>query len=106
MEQYSSEEVNTRLAGQDGLLLMWNPKVHYRVHKSSPSVTIMCHMNPGDSFVLNIFMAHFDIIFPSTRRPFKRTFPSIFQLKFCINFFSRMCVLYRIFHTQFDHDGV
>jgi hypothetical protein len=61
MKQYSSSEVNTRLTGQDVLFHLWNTKVHYPVHKSSPVVTIVFHMNPGDTLISNFIVIHFEL---------------------------------------------
>jgi hypothetical protein len=36
MEQRSSSEANSHSASQEILRFIRNPKIHYRVHKSSP----------------------------------------------------------------------
>jgi hypothetical protein len=66
MELSPSWEPATCVATQELLSILWNPKVHYRVHKSTPLIPIRSYINPIHIIPSYLSKIHFNIVHPST----------------------------------------
>ena len=65
MEQSPSWEANWFAASQEIPRILWNPKVHYRIHKSPPPVPILSKLNPVHTPVSHFLKIQLNIILPS-----------------------------------------
>jgi len=81
MEQSPSWEANRFSASKEIVRILWNPKIHCRVHKSRPPVPIISQINLVHAPTIHFLKIHFNIIFLSTSRSSKWFFPSDFSTK-------------------------
>ena len=103
MEQSHSWEDNRSSASQEIPCILWNPKVHNRIHKCPPTAPILSQLDSVHTPTSHFLKIHLNIILPSSPGSSKWSTATIWDWNKCT---SCVCVCVRIqFLPHKEHSG-
>jgi len=99
-EQSPYWEADRFSASQEIPHTLWNPKIHYRIHKCPPPDPILGQLDPVHATTSQFLKIHLNIIFPSTPGSSKWSFSLRFphQNPVCTSALPLTCYIHRPFH--------
>ena len=105
MEQSPSWEANRFSASQAIPRILWNPKVHYRICKSSPPVHILSQINPVHAPQFHFLKIYLNTILSSTPVSSKWSFSLRFSHHnpLYTSLLPSMCYMPRPSYSRFGH---
>ena len=102
MEYNPSPEAKGSSGSQEIGRILWNPKVHYRIHNSPPSIPILSYTNPAHDPPFHFFNINFNIILPSMpgSAMWSPSLRSIQQTPACTSPLPHTCYMPRPSHSS------
>jgi hypothetical protein len=86
--EQSPSDANSHSSSQEIIRLLWNTKVHYRVHKNPPLIPILSQVNPVLTSPPYFHKMHSNIMFLSKPMSSKRSLP----FRFSTNIFYTLLI--------------